>query len=103
LIPIRKDKGDAFADLIKTSGDDKKKVGAEVAGTLYDFQMARAILNHVCNPPADSMKDLCQGAMSGGPYIFTYAKPASGLEPVPPPFLFVDLSDINQQAFPRIR
>jgi hypothetical protein len=35
-----------------------------------------------------------------GPYILTYAKPASGLEPVPPPFLFVDLSNINPHAFP---
>ena len=30
----------------------------------------------------------------------TSARPASGLEPVPPPFLFVDLSDINPHAYP---
>jgi len=28
------------------------------------------------------------------------ARPASSLEPVPPPFLFVDLSDINPSAYP---
>jgi hypothetical protein len=38
--------------------------------------------------------------MSRGPYIFTYEKPASDMEPVPPPFLFVDLSDIHPGAFP---
>jgi hypothetical protein len=99
-IPIKSDKGDAFADLVKASGTDKMKLGAEFSATLYNNIMARAILDHVCNPPADSMKDLCQGPMAEGPYIFTYAKPASGLEPVPPPFLFVDLSNIRAEAFP---
>jgi hypothetical protein len=37
--------------------------------------------------------------MSGGPYILANARPASILEPVPPPFLFVDLSDINPHAY----
>ena len=37
--------------------------------------------------------------MARGPYIFTYAKPASKIEPVPPPFLFVDLSDVDPRAF----
>jgi hypothetical protein len=61
--------------------------------------MARAILNHLCNPPADTMREFCQGDTSRGPYIFTYAKPASSLEPVPPPFLFVNLSDVDARAF----
>jgi hypothetical protein len=98
-IPIKRDKGDAFAELVKASDQDKMKLGAEFSGTLYDYQMARAILNHVCNPPADSMKEMCVGPMSDGPYIFTYASPASGLEPVPPPFLFVDLSNVREEAF----
>ncbi len=99
-IPTKSDSPDAFANLIRTSGSDKAKLGAEVSRDLYSYQLARAILNHVCNPPADSMKGLCQGPMDDGPYIFTYAKPASGLEPVPPPFLFFDLSGKPLEAFP---
>jgi acylphosphatase len=100
-IPIKADKSNAFTELsAKTSGDEKAKLGAEFTKSFYNFKMARAILNHVCNPPANNMKDLCEGAMAGGPYIFTYAKPASSLEPVLPPFLFVDLSNIREEAFP---
>lgn len=98
-VPIKTDKAADFADLVKASGNDQAKLGAGYSEALYDFKMAHAILNHVCNQPAKKMKDLCEGPMSAGPYIFTYAKPASSLEPVPPPFLFVDLSDINPQAY----
>jgi hypothetical protein len=31
--------------------------------------------------------------------LFAYAAPASKFEPVPPPFLFVDLSDVHERAF----
>jgi acylphosphatase len=100
-IPIKADKSAAFTELsTNTSGEEKAKLGAELSKSFYNFKMARAILNHVCNPPANNMKDLCTGAMAGGPYIFTYARPASSLEPVSPPFLFVDLSNVRQEAFP---
>jgi Caspase domain len=69
------------------------------SNSFYDYRMARSILNHICNPPADAVRNLCQRDMSRGPYIFTHAKPASALEPVPPPFLFVDLSDVHHRAF----
>ena len=61
--------------------------------------MARALLDHVCNPPDPSVLKLCNGDLSRGPYIFTYASPASKMEPVPPPFLLVDLSDVHERAF----
>jgi hypothetical protein len=43
---------------------------------------------------------VCEGDLSRGPYIFAYAKPASKVTPVPPPFLFMDLSDVHERAFP---
>jgi hypothetical protein len=101
-VPIKSDKAADFANLLKASGNDQTKLGGGYADALYDYQMARGILDHVCDPPAETMKELCKGPMSAGPYIFTYANPASSLRPVPPPFLFVDLSDINPQAFPEI-
>jgi hypothetical protein len=99
-VPTKKEKSDDFANAVESSGTDVKKLGATFAASLYDYKVGRAILNHICNPPADRMRDLCEGDMSRGPYIFTYEKPASDMEPVPPPFLFVDLSDIHPGAFP---
>jgi hypothetical protein len=61
--------------------------------------MARGLLDQICNPPAAGMQRLCQTDLSRGPYIFTYAAPATNLQSVPPPYLFVDLSDVHERAF----
>jgi len=98
-VPLRKDKQDDFAAMLKKPGRDAAKLGAEYTKTFYDYKIARALLGHVCNPPDPSVRDLCDGEMARGPYIFTYASPASKIEPVPPPFLFVDLSDVHERAF----
>ena len=74
-------------------------MGADFARSLYDYKMAHALLDHVCNPPAETVRRLCEGDLSRGPYIFTYASPASSMSSVPPPFLFVDLSNVHELAF----
>ncbi|WP_041801598.1 hypothetical protein [Rhodopseudomonas palustris] len=98
-VPLRKDKTTDFADLQRRLGDTPDKMAAEYATLFYDYRTARALLNHVCNPPADSIRKLCDGDLSRGPYLFTYAAPASQMDSVPPPFLFVDLSDVHEDAF----
>jgi hypothetical protein len=98
-VPLLKDKEAAFTAMQQTSGDDAAKLGAEYAKSFYDYGMASALLNHVCNPPDPSVKELCSGSLSRGPYLFTYAAPASKMEPVPPPFLFVDLSLVDPKGF----
>lgn len=75
---------------------------AAYARDFFDYKMSRALLNHLCDPPAEEIRTVCEGDLSRGPYIFTYAKPASMVTPVPPPFLFVDLSDVHDRAFPEI-
>jgi hypothetical protein len=99
-IPRKKEKVADLAALVEASRDDQTKMAVRYSVAMYDYKMARAILNHLCNPPAKAMTSLCKGPMAGGPYILTNARPASSLEPVPPPFLFVDLSDINPHAYP---
>jgi hypothetical protein len=74
-------------------------LGAKYAESFYNFQMARTILAHLCNPPADTLRQLCGGDLSRGPFIFTYEKPASTFEPVQAPYLFVDLRDVHERAF----
>jgi hypothetical protein len=98
-VPLKKDGESDFAALLQTSAANAEKLGAEYSRSLYDYRIARALLNHVCNPPADSIRQLCDGDLSRGPYIFTYASPASSMDSVPPPFLFVDLSNVHEQAF----
>ncbi len=98
-VPLKKDRESEFAALVQASGANSEKMGADYSRSFYDYRMARALLNHVCNPPADSIRELCYGDLSRGPYIFTYASPASSMDSVPPPFLFVDLSDVHEQAF----
>jgi hypothetical protein len=102
-IPLLKDKQADFASELQTKlqapGRDAAKLGAEYTKSFYDYGMAQTLLNHICNPPDPSVLDLCNGELSRGPYIFSYASPASKLEPVPAPYLFVDLSDVHERAF----
>jgi hypothetical protein len=98
-IPTIKGGAGGLADLVKPSRDDLAKLAARYTKEMYDYSMAQAILRHVCNPPAKTIEGLCKGSMSRGPYILTYAKPASSLEPAHPPFLFVDLSDVHPRAY----
>ena len=98
-IPTKKEKVADLAALVDASRNDQMKLAARYSDALYDYKMARAILSHLCNPPAKPMTSLCKGPMSGGPYILANARPVSILEPVPPPFLLVDLSDVNPHAY----
>jgi hypothetical protein len=98
-IPTKKEKVADLPALVEGSRDDQMKFAVRYSEVMYDYKMARAILSHLCNPPTKAMTSLCKGPMSGGPYILTNARPASILEPIPPPFLFVDLSDINPGAY----
>jgi Caspase domain len=96
-LPIKKEFGKANASAVDNV--NPLELSARVSQKFYDYKMGRTILAHICNHPADAVRKLCEGDMSRGPYIFTYAKPASRLELVPPPFLFVDLSDVRPKAF----
>ena len=84
-----------------TTHHDFMKIGESFVNSFYDFQMARAILNHLCNPPSENMREMC-GSDLKGPYIFTYTAAASKLAPVPPPYLFVDLSTVHERAFAEV-
>ena len=65
----------------------------------YDYNSARTFLYKVCNSAVDNMKNFCASAFGRGPFLFTYSHPASKLSNIPPPFLFVDLSTVDDGAF----
>jgi len=94
-IPFQNGKDADFAKALATS----PTLGVPYLDAVYDYQMARAILNSLCNPPAPNIEGLCQGDLSRGPFIFTYAEPASKLVPVAPPYLLVDLRQVHPRAF----
>jgi hypothetical protein len=93
-LPFRKQKQAVFK---KKSETDQQRAETYL-NSFYDFQLARRILNHLCNPPAPTIRDVCNGDRSIGPFIFTYAAPASKTEPVDPPYLLVDLRDVHERA-----
>jgi len=102
-IPIREDKWDDYIHASsKLNGHSLATTSLDYAKNFYDYKMANSLLNHLCDPPAEEIKTVCEGDRSRGPYIFTYARPASTLTPVPPPLLFIDLSDVHERAFPEI-
>ena len=94
-IPFVKEKENEFSVAAQSAGT----LGEKYAQSFYNFQMARAILDHLCNPPADVLRQLCGSDLSRGPFVFTYEKPASTFEPVQAPYLFVDLRDVHEHAF----
>jgi hypothetical protein len=98
-LPTKEESVAPFTKELIIAGSDTTALGLRFANSFYDYKMSRAIINHICNPPADAVREFCAGDTSRGPYLFTYAAPGSSLEPVPPPFLFVDLSDIDIRAF----
>ena len=72
---------------------------ASFANRVYDYALASGLLAQICVEPAERLRELCAGDLSRGPYLFSYARPASTLFPIPPPYLFVDLSDVHERAF----
>jgi hypothetical protein len=94
-IPFQNGKDADFAKARATSST----VGVTYLDAFYDYPMARAILNNLCNPPATKIVKLCHSDLSRGPFIFTYAEPASKLAPVAPPYLLVDLREVHPRAF----
>lgn len=65
----------------------------------YDYGLAQELLAQICTEPAKVIRDVCATDLSRGPYLFTYKHPMSTLSPVPPPYLFVDLSYVHERAF----
>jgi hypothetical protein len=65
----------------------------------YDYALAQKILAQICTAPTEAIRNVCGTDLTRGPYLFTFRHPASALSPVPPPYLFVDLSNIHERAF----
>ena len=45
------------------------------------------------------MKIFCRSGFGRGPFLFTYGHPISNLNAIDPPFLFVDLSSVEEAGF----
>jgi hypothetical protein len=94
-IPTKEDSRDKF----NLSADASREAVRVFLSSHYDLSKARLLLDHLCDKPAEEVRQLCQNDLTGGPYILTYASKISDLSPLPPPFLFVDLTNVHQRAF----
>jgi hypothetical protein len=99
-IPLKNDKAEEFSKGVMFQEDQLTIPSVNYANNYYDYKIARTMLDNICDLPAKEIKRMCKGDLSRGPYIFTYSKPASKIDPVPPPFLVVDLSNVHKKAFP---
>ncbi|MGE0257135.1 MAG: hypothetical protein AB7T18_00130 [Alphaproteobacteria bacterium] len=99
-VPIQSGKLSRFQQRREQLGSNADGLGADFAGTFYDYGTARAILAHICGYPPEDIREFCMtDVMSGGPYLFSYARPASSQEQVPPPYLLVDLTGVDPRAY----
>jgi hypothetical protein len=100
-VPIQADKVGKFQENRERYGPDHPDtLAADFSRNFYDYAAAHAILAKICGDPPDGMRDFCgTDVMSGGPYLFSYAQPASGQAPLPPPYLLVDLSNVDPRAY----
>lgn len=98
-IPLKNNKAGELSEGLKMNRRNLATLTTAYAKSFYDYKMSLALLDHLCSSPAEEIKAVCEGGLSRGPYIFTFAKPASEVTPVPPPFLFMDLSDVHERAF----
>jgi hypothetical protein len=101
-LPLKSEKADELSNFLKINRGNPSALATAFATNFYDYMMGQEVLNHLCDIPAAEIEAVCEGDLSRGPYIFTYAKSASKISPVPPPFLFMDLSDVHERAFPEI-
>ncbi|MFN3659342.1 MAG: hypothetical protein ACK4UO_19015 [Pseudolabrys sp.] len=91
-IPVIGSKKKQFQDLKKAVGpQDYETLAEKYMDSFYDQSMALTILNRICTSAEGKMLTLCKSDISEGPFLFTYAKPVTTLQKVPPPYLIADL------------
>jgi hypothetical protein len=66
----------------------------------YNFEESNTILEELCANPPNQIVNFCREPFGEGPFLFTYARPVSKMNSIPPPFLFFDFTDQDEAAFP---
>jgi hypothetical protein len=92
-------RADRQSSLIPIVADGSAPSVIPFALQFYDYALAQKILAQICTAPTEAIRTVCGTDLTRGPYLFTFRYPASALSPVPPPYLFVDLSNVHERAF----
>ena len=92
-------KADRLSSLVPKIKDGSAPPARWFVTEIYDYALAQRLLAQICSAPSEEISDVCDTDLSRGPYLFTFPRPASALSPVPPPYLFVDLSNVHERAF----
>lgn len=65
----------------------------------YNFEISKQLIDAICDKPLNEVNSLCLGDKNSGPYLITYASKIGNMRPLPPPFLLVDLTQVDESAF----
>ncbi len=95
-IPVKSPKISSLIPLVSDGSAPPTKV---FSAEYYDYALAQKLLAQICRSPPDAIRDVCSTDLTRGPYLFTFSRPASAMQTIPPPHLFVDLSDVHEKAF----
>jgi hypothetical protein len=86
----------------KSAADCKAHLVDNVARDLkgaYNYEESNALLEELCAKPPEKLAEFCGKPIGQGPFLFTYARPVSTMNPIPPPFLFFDFTEEDDAAF----
>ncbi len=90
------------ADSAKSAADCSAHLLDAVASDLkasYNYEESNTILDELCAKPPKQIAEFCHEAFGKGPFLFTYARPVSKMDPISPPFLFFDFTEHDEAAF----
>jgi hypothetical protein len=83
---------DCAANLVDAVASDPK--------ASYNYEESNTILEELCIQPPKQIANFCHEPFGKGPFLFTYARPVSKMNPIPPPFLFFDFTTHDEAEFP---
>lgn len=97
LIPTRTQ---GYMTLRQKQGSTSQEISRVLAEEAYDYSSAERIFRLICRNADPRLVELCAGSRGQGPYLFSYVRPITNLDAIPPPYLFADLSGVHEEALP---
>jgi hypothetical protein len=99
LIPANPCPTGAAATAANCSAPEPETIAGDLKAQ-YNFEESNTILEQLCANPPQQIVKFCREPFGEGPFLFTYARPVSKMNSIPPPFLFFDFTDQDEAAFP---
>jgi hypothetical protein len=99
LIPAKPCPANTTTSATTCAPPEPEAIAADLKAN-YNFEESNTILEGLCANPPEQVVKFCRAPFGEGPFLFTYARPVSKMNSIPPPFLFFDFTDQDEAAFP---